>query len=223
MKKVIVFCLALVLVMSSSIVALAASDNFVSSPPSFTGPEVDSFEPSDEDCTGDIVVTPFGDINNLSPELKALMEKAYNDILGAKDLTELCKEFAEYVKGLGIPGTRLAVSDLFDIHVVGCDFHEGHVDFNIVLKAETLKNFVGLLHMNKDGEWEMIKDAVVLADGIHLKFSVESFSPFAIVVDTSGGQTGDNSMIALYAIIMAASALALAVIFVKTRKQKTVD
>lgn len=221
MKKILVFCLSLVLIVSASMVAYAAPNNFVASPPSFTAPEVDSFEPSDEDCTADIVVTPFGNIDDLPEALKALMEKAYNDILNSKDLTELCKEFADYVESLGIPGTNLAVSDLFDIHVIGCDFHEGHYDFDIVLKVDSLKNFVGLLHMNKNGEWEMIKDAVVAEDGVHLKFSVESFTPFAIVVDTSGGQTGDSSMIAVYAVIMAVSALALVVIFVKTRKQKT--
>lgn len=115
---------------------------------------------------------------------------------------------------------------MFDIHVTGCDNHDEHVDFDITLDADTLSQFVGLLHMNKDGVWELVTDAEVVNNGEHLKFSVDSFSPFAIVVDTTveGGdapQTGDNSMIHIYVILMAVSALALVVILIKNKKQKS--
>ena len=60
----------------------------------------------------------------------------------------------------------------------------------------------------------------------HLQFSVDSLSPFAIVVDTTidGGdapQTGDNSMIYIYVVLMAASALALVTILLKNKKQRS--
>jgi hypothetical protein len=222
MKKFLAFCLALVLVMSMSVTVFAAYGGFVSSPPANSAPELDSFKPADDDCTANIVITPYGDKEELSEFLRQLFEKAYNDILTSDDLTKLNADLAELAKSLNISGTDLAVSELFDLHVTDCDTHEGHFEFEIVLKAESLKNFVGLLHMTTDGKWELIKDAKVLSDGQRLSFSVDSFSPFAIVVDTSGGQTGDNGMVYVYAIIMAVSAVALAVIFVKTKKQKAV-
>lgn len=222
MKKIFSFLLSVALVASMSVTALAAG-GFVSSPTGKPAPEVESFEPSDDDCTAEIVVTPYGDRDELSADLLALLEKAYGEILGADDLTKLNTDLAALAKKLGVDAKDLAVSDLFDIHLTNCDNHDEHTGFDIVLSADTFKNFVGLLHMNKDGEWELVKDAKVINDGEHLSFSVDSFSPFAVVVDTTGGQTGDNGMIFVYALIMVASASALVFVIARAKKQKVVD
>ena len=225
MKKVLAICLMMVMVLSMSVNVFAASGGFVSSPSGNPAPTVVSFKPSDDDCTAQLVVTPYGDKHDLSDALRAMLEKAYNSIVNSDDLTKLNAELAKIAADKNIVGTDLAVSDLFDIHVTGCDYHDEHVDFDITLDVDTLSHFVGLLHMNKDGVWELVTDAEVINNGEHLKFSVDSFSPFAIVVDTSSvtpdsPQTGDNSMIHIYAIVMAVSALAIVVITVKSRKQK---
>lgn len=225
MKKVLAICLMMVMVLSMSVNVFAASGGFVSSPSGNPAPTVVSFKPSDDDCTAQLVVTPYGDKHDLSDALRAMFEKAYNEIVNSGDLTKLNADFAKLVADRNLTADKLAVSDLFDIHVSGCDYHDEHVDFDITLDADTLSRFVGLLHMNKDGVWELVTDAEVINNGEHLKFSADSFSPFAIVVDTSSGspdapQTGDNSMIHIYAIIMAVSALAIVVITVKSRKQK---
>ena len=222
MKKIIAILLSLVFVVSMSLTVMAAN-NFVSSPSGRPAPNIISFKPADEECTARIIVTGYGDSDQLPEELKALMEKAYNEIISAEDLAKLNDEFAKYLKSLKIDSSNLAISDLFDLRVEDCNFHDSHVDFEIVLEPETLKNFVGLLHMNKDGEWEFINNAEVVANGKHLKFSVESLSPFAIVVDTSGGQTGDSGMIAVYAIIMVVSAAALVVVLVKAKKNSIAE
>ena len=225
MKKVLAICLMMVMVLCMSVNVFAAPSGFVSSPSGNPAPTVVAFEPNNDDCTGRLVVTPYGDRHELSDALRAMFEKAYNDIVNSDDLTKLNADFAKLVADRNLTADKLAVSDLFDIHVSGCDYHDEHVDFDITLDADTLSRFVGLLHMNKDGVWELVTDAEVINNGEHLKFSVDSFSPFAIVVDTSSGspdapQTGDNSMIHIYAIIMAVSALAIVVITVKSRKQK---
>ena len=225
MKKVLAICLMMVMVLSMSVNVFAASGGFVSSPSGNPAPTVVSFKPSDDDCTAQLVVTPYGDKHDLSDALRAMFEKAYNEIVNSGDLTKLNADFAKLVADRNLTADKLAVSDLFDIHVSGCDYHDEHVDFDITLDADTLSRFVGLLHMNKDGVWELVTDAEVINNGEHLKFSVDSFSPFAIVVDTSSvtpdsPQTGDNSMIHIYAIVMAVSALAIVVITVKSRKQK---
>ena len=64
-------------------------------------------------------------------------------------------------------------------------------------------------------------DGRVTNNGKHLEFTAYSFSPFAIVVelDEDAPQTSDNSTMRIYAGIMATSAVALAVILLKNRKQ----
>lgn len=221
MKKVLVLCLTVVLMMSMTITAFAAPGAFISSPTGNQAPGKIEFTPADDDCTATLVITPYGDRTELPAALKALMDEAYKSIKDTTDLTTLNAALAKLAKDMKIKGSDLAVSDLFDIHVTGCNYHEEHKEFDIVLSADTLKNFVGLLHMNKDGKWELVTDAKVINNGDHLKFSVDAFSPFAIVVNTGKpAQTGDNSMIPLYVAIMAVSALAIVAILVKTRKQK---
>ena len=225
MKKVVAICLMIVMVLSMSVNVFAAPGGFVSSPSGNPAPEVVIFAPSDDDCKGRLVVTAYGDRHDLSEALREMLEKAYDSIVNSDDLTKLNAELAKIAADRNIASTDLAVSDLFDIHVIGCDYHDEHVDSDITLDADTLSHFVGLLHMNKDGVWELVTDAEVINNGEHLKFSVDSFGPFAIVVDTSSGtpdapETGDNSMIHIYAIIMAVSAIAIIVIAVKSKKQR---
>ena len=156
--------------------------------------------------------------------LRKLIEKAYSDIANSKDLTTLNKDLANKAKELKIAGKDLAVSDLFDLQTNGCDGECGHNGYKVVLKASSLKRFVGLLHMNKDGEWELIKDAKVTGKGETIEFTTETMSPFAIVVDTSvepnPPQTGDSSMIHVYATVMAVAALGVVAVVVKSRKRK---
>ena len=216
MKKVLAICLIIVMMMSFGVTAYA------NSPASTPAPIIVTFTPSDPDCTAKVVVTLYGDRAELSETLHALFEKAYSSIINANSLTDLNSAFKDLVKGKGIDPSKLAVSNLFDLHVTDCDFHDGHTEFDIVMGAEALKNFVGLLHMNKDGEWELVTDAEVINNGEHIKFSVESFSPFAIIVDTTASSdvpTGD-SMMHIYLSLLAVASLTFAFVLVKSRKQK---
>ena len=221
MKKVLVICLTVVFMMSMTLTAFAATGGFVSSPSGNPAPEKVEFKPADEDCTATLVITPYSEKQELSEAIKTMMETAYTAIKGSTDISTLSADLAKIAKDAKIKGTDLAVSDLFDIHVTGCDYHDGHTDFDIVLSADSLKNFVALLHMNKNGEWEVVEDAKVIKNGEHLAFSVDSFSPFAVVVNTKANpsQTGDNSMIPVYIAVMAVSALAIVAILVKSKKK----
>ena len=225
MKKVLAICLMAVMTVSMSLNVFAAPAGFVSSPSGKIAPEIVSFTPSNDDCTAKLKIVPYGEKDDLSDTLRTMFEKAYNEIVKAQDLTKLNGDLAKIASDKKIKGENLAVSDLFDIHVTGCDYHSEHVDFDIVLNADTLSHFVALLHMNKDGVWEVVSDAKVVNNGEHLKFSVDSFSPFAIVVETSSEnspQTGDNSMIYVYVITMVVSAVALitvlTILFLKKKK-----
>ena len=148
MKKVLAICLMIVMVVSMSVTSFAAPGGFVSSPSGNPAPTVVDFDPSNDNCTGWLVITPYGDREDLSDVLRSLLEKAYNDIVNSDDLTKLNAELAKIAADKNIEGKNLAVSDLFDIHVTGCDFHDGHFGFDITLDADKLSSFVGLLHMN---------------------------------------------------------------------------
>lgn len=220
MKKVLVVLLAVIMMMSMTLTAFAAPGKFVSSPTGQQAPIVISFE--DDECTGSLIITPYGDRDELPAALQALMKKAYDEIKASTDLTELCAALKNLAAAKKIKGTNLAVTELFDIRVEGCTIHDGHHDFDIVINPDTLKNFVGLLHMKENGEWELISDAKVIANGDHLAFSVDTLSPFAIVVNTGANpsQTGESNMIYVYIAVMAVSALAIVLIIAKSRKQK---
>lgn len=224
MKKVLAICLVMMMMAVMSITAFAAPNGFVSSPSANATPEIIEFKAADDDCTAKLVIIPHAEKDELPETLRKMFDKAYNEIVSAKDLTTLNAGLADLAKELDVAGSDLAVSDLFDIHVTGCDNHEGHTDFDVTFAADTLSHFVALLHMNANGEWEIVKDAKVTNNGEHLQFSVDSFSPFAIVVDAGSQtpQTGDNSPIYVYAAIMAAAAIALVVILVKSKKKETV-
>ena len=225
MKKILAICLMMVMVVSMSIPAFATPNGFISSPSGNPAPTLISFDASDEDCTAKLIITPYGDRQDLTDSIRTVFEKAYNEIAGSVDLTKLNADLAKIAADKNIAAKDLVVSELFDIHVTGCDYHEGHVDFDITLDADMLKHFVGLLHMKRDGLWELVTDAKVVNNGEHLSFSVDSFSPFAIVVDTSedtpkSPQTGDNSVIHIYVIIMAVCTLAAIVIANMRKKQR---
>lgn len=218
MKKLLVTCLMMVMALSMSITAFANPGSFVSSPSGNPAPTVVEFKPSNADCTAQLVVTPYGERQTLPDDLRSIIEKAYDDIVNTDDLTKLNSSLAEVAENKNVDGTKLAVSDLFDIHLVGCDNQDGHTGFDVTLKADTLKSFVGLLCMNNDGEWELVTNAEVINNDEYLKFSVDCFSSFAIVVET-GVPTGDNSLVYVYAILMVISAVAFVVILTKTKKQ----
>lgn len=218
MKKIIAICLSFIIAASATVTVFAAPANFWGSPSGKPSPEIISFKSSDPNSTVQLILTPYSDRNDLSDGQIALLEKAYDSIRNAKSLTELNAELADVVAKLEIDSKYLAVTNIFDIHYVGSDNQSQK--FEIVLSVDELNNFVGLLHMNKDGVWELVSDAKIEQDGDHLVFSVDSFSPFAVVVDTTGEspETGDSVMI-ISAIVLAVSVVALAAITVKRKKQ----
>lgn len=213
MKKILAVCLALVMVFSLGITAFAAPNGFVSSPSENGAPELDSFVPSDEDCEAEIIITAYADREELPEELRDLLEEAYAEVVDADDLTTLSEALKKLAAKKNIKAENLLVSDLFDIHATGCDNHDEHREFVITLNADTLKNFVGLLHKKDNGSWELIDDAKVVNDGTALKFTVDSFSPFAIVVNkgVTSPQTNDSMVITFVALAFV-SALAIIVI-----------
>lgn len=223
MKKMFAVVLAMALMLTMSVSVFAAPGQFVKSPSLNDSVILVSFDRGSEDCTGELIITPYKERATLPADLKTLIEKAYGEIAGSNDLSTLNADLAAVAAAQNIAGPNLKVSDLFDVRYEGCQNHgEGH-SFDIIVKANTLHRFVGLLHMKQNGEWELIENAKVINNDEQLSFHVDSLSPFAIVVDTSeaGGDspvTGNHNEIIVYGILMLVSALAIVVLVAKSKK-----
>ncbi len=218
MKKVLVLCLTAIMIASMCVCAFADSGLFVKSPSTNAKPTIEKFEPVTEDCTSDLKITAYADRATLSQDKKDALEDIY-DAVASGDKEAFKDVFAKVAADKKADSKNFAISDLFDISQTGCDDHGDHKGFSIELSAETLKNFVALLHC-KDGKWEVVADAKVSEDGKTLTFTVDSLSPFAVVVDSSKlpSDTSDNSNIALWVMILSASALAVVLVALNKKR-----
>ena len=184
MKKVCLFAIVLAMVFSMSIAVSANPGEFVASPSGNQAPTLIKGDNESENCEVVLTVTSYANRASLTPEAKQAIEAAYDQIAHTNDLSTLNAALAALAAQLNVSVSDLAVSDLFDISSSDCDGHDTHAEFDITLKAETLNNFVCLLHYI-DGAWVIVEDARVTQNGEHLEFTVDSFSPFAIVVNTA--------------------------------------
>jgi len=229
MKKVLVLCLTVVMIATMCVSAFA-NGIFVKSPSANKAPVIEEVEKESDDCTADLVLTPFGDRDKLPEEKKEILEIIYDAIVNIdkiddavndavntikKELKEVIKEVAEEKK---IEEKVIAVSDLFDVSHHGCKDHDEHKGFTVRLKAETLKNFISLLHY-ENGSWEVIKDVTVNKDGT-ITFTGDMTGSYAVLVDSSKlpSDTGDNSNIALWVMLLSASALAIVLVALKKKR-----
>ncbi len=221
MKKVLAIVMVIMMVAVMGMTAAAAPGDFVESPSINTAPIISGAQNSSEDCDAEMVITAYSYRNNLETEEKALMESAYAEIKSEEKSESLTKALKKIAETKNVDGEVLAVSDLFHIDHTNCDDHENHGYTTLTIKASTLKNFCGLMGF-KDGKWTMIEGATVTADG-KLTFKVEDFGAYAIVVDAVTGispDTGDNSLTAVWFVLLAVSAAGLATIVVVSLKKR---
>lgn len=220
MKKVFIVILSAVMIASLSLSGFAAS--FVSSPSGNKAPTLVSYDFESDECNATLEITAYADRNTLSADAKTAIETAYNSIKSANDVSSLNADLAALAADKEIKGTNLAVSDLFDISYENCDpaDHANHGKVTIKLSAETLADFVAIMHY-KNGAWELVSGATVSGDEV--TFTVSSLSPFAIVVDATPDSppTKDNGNIYLLVAIAALSLAAAVVCFKKSRKEGT--
>lgn len=224
MKKAVSICLALIMVMSMSLTALAAPGKFVSSPSGNRAPIIVEYDKVFDECSAELIITPYAERNTLPEDLRKQFEDAYNDIKETDDLSDLNSRLAQEATKLGVDVSALEVSDLFNLHETDCEIHEGHGKYDVTLKPETLKNFVGLLHY-VNGSWSFVDNVSVTNNGEYLEFNTDGFGPYAIVVNTGaaggtdGPHTSDLGDITVYALVMLACAFMIVVLWKKSKKQ----
>lgn len=181
MKKVLIFCLVMVLAFSMSLTVVADDGGFVSSPTGKAAPILVEAKSESEDCEASLNITSYTDRAQLPEENRKAIEDAYAQIKATYDLSRLNVKLSQLALELGVPVSDLAVSDLFDISCEKDTDHDDHGKFQIKLKTESAQNFVCLLHYIND-EWVIIENADADENGRHITFSEADFSPFAIVV-----------------------------------------
>lgn len=197
MKKLFALTLAVLTISVMGISVFAAKGGFLYSPTVNPVPSIEDFE--HDDRPGEIVITPYGDRDDLDDESAKDLEDAYEDILNTKEGDDLY----ELLDGN-------LVSDLFNIGITG---HDGNDDSNytVQLSSDTFKNFADLLHY-QDGKWIKVDGATVNDKG-YLTFTYDKTGTFAVVVGNSDVQspvTGDNGFGVFCIVMMIVSAVGFA-------------
>ena len=220
MKKVFAICLAVVMVFALGINVMAAPNNFVESPSNDRAPIIIEGTDNNGDCTTIVVVTPYGDRENLTPEQKENFENAYNQIVNADNLEEMFSGITSIVSP-GTVITDLAVSDLFNMSYSDPNYKGGPGSFKIELPSETLSGFVGLIQFI-DGKWSVIEGAVV--NGNNLSFTVDQLGTIAVVVDRTKAESTSPitgaplTNYVIYSAVFAVVAFAAAVVVFTKKK-----
>ncbi|MBE6953390.1 MAG: hypothetical protein E7452_07550 [Ruminococcaceae bacterium] len=230
MKKVLAIFLAVVMMASMSLSVLAVSDNFLESPSKRVGPELVDFSGVAEGCTVALRVVPFSNRSIMDEAMRLVLEESYDTIVNTANVGDLNADLNKKANELNIPAQYLVVSDLFDVHTIGCDLPHHHGPYTVTISADLLERFVGLIHY-KNSAWELITSASVSGD--NLTFTVNELSPFAIVINTDpdfvdpsqGGEdnppTGDDSHIGIYVAVMVVAGLAMIALWRSSKKQSS--
>lgn len=228
MKKFLALVMAMILAFSVSVIAFA-NGGFIASPSGNDAPEIVEIEYDDDSCEPEIVVTPYSERDDLDEKRKSDMEKAYDEIAANKDLTKLCPALRAAAIAKGADPKNLGISDLFDVTAYHKrNDHKYCGSITLTLSAETLKNFVALIHRNPDtGKWEYIADAYVDETESTITFKCRDFSPFAIVVDKqpdsipeTGGELPLQIIIPAAVVVVSAISLGAVLIVLKKKKQE---
>ena len=224
MKKKIVFLMTLILILSLSVVNVAAATGgFVKSPSLNPAPELIQATDKGGECDGSFVITPYDEREDLNDEEKKEFEDSYKDIKANPNLGNLTPDIGDLAKEKNLDETKLAVSDLFHTHVENCTHGDDveHGPFDVVLSADTLDKYVGLLHYH-NGVWSLVEGATINLDG-HLAFEAAKLGSYAIVVNTDESlvpapPTGDE--FPWIAVALVAMIAITVVVFVKSGKKE---
>ncbi len=206
MKKFTLICLTLAMCLSLSFNVFADNGAFISSPSKNEAPVLVEVESEQEVI---VTVTPFSERHTLDTEAKSDFDKAHETIVNASSVVTLHPQLETIAKDKGIKSDNLGISDLFD---VSANVYLTH-DVAIKLKVETAEHFVALLHYH-DNEWEVVENATVVDSVLH--FTVDSLSPFAIVVDRQAATetaplTSDNGVSTAIAVTLLVAALGITI------------
>ena len=195
MKRIAMAMVAVLLMVALVVTASAASNNFINSVAQVGKPVLQGNPEIAEGVY--LLLTSYSDRATL-PDDGAKMEEAYGIVNSASDLTALNAGLATAAANMGLQPSDLVVSDLFDLSLIyergGFVLDEEllaqYTTVTVSLKADLLDRFVGLLHY-VNGKFEHVDNAHV--ENGNLVFTVDTLSPFAIIVHREGANPGGES------------------------------
>ena len=189
---------------------------------------------------GKLIVTPYAQAKEASPEIEKMLTDAYQQIKQTKTLANLTAELNDAVAKLkeemGIKELKvenLVVRDLVDVSLDSelkaqylKDGNTISVTFDLGMKADEP---LLVLHNYEADKWEVIaNDCVVRHDNGNVTITFDSLSPVAFVVDGTvygaqteqGPATGDTNNAAMWigAIVLAAGVAGVVVILMTKKK-----
>lgn len=157
--------------------------------------------------TSELAVTSVAEKHKATvADITTMLTNAENKVKNAKVLTELTTDLSAALDAAKKNSTSsaiqkvtmedLVVSDLFDISYIRDNAiqmipDEHNIVFTIKTKLSQNDLFF-VLHNYEDDKWEVVEDVKLAADG-KLTITVDSLSPFAIVVDKTAYQAVDPS------------------------------
>ncbi len=210
MKKIIALIAAIAMVFSLSVVASAASDDFLKSPTNPSAPTiVETVTPSGDEVN-DFFVTSYGNRLTLNNAQKMTFELGYNSIISAPSVSNLNAGLSSIANKLNIGLGNLAIGDLF---FAGYENETEAKPVKMRLASGNFKNFVALMHF-VNGEWSIVDGVTVDKNG-HLTVSTDLTGPFAVVVNkeaavsdgtTTSPQTGDTANAFVLTVVMLGAA-----------------
>ena len=211
MKKILASVMALVMVATLTVSVFAAGA-FLSSPTNnHTTLEDYSFS---DNCGAELILTPYGDRDQLDDATRKTLEEAYDSIASNSDLSKIVEGLKEYAESKSVDPSAVKVSDLFNLSYKGCDDHGNHT-YTAKMKPEYVKNFVGVMQY-VDGKWILIKD--VRIENGYLIMTSSYYGPTAILVSGGSPVTGD-AFPWIYVVLMVVSAAGLATVVVLSKKR----
>ena len=226
MKKLLVLCLALAMLVGSVMSVSAATTKYNPSPEKEEiSPKVISAEAGGKDFTPYVVITPYNRKDKAINEIREILEQSYKEITSEDDLLKLIPALRQIAEKLGYSSSNLSISDLFHIY---CNEYVEAQDgqMKIVLSAETFKGFVSLVCF-KDNKWQIVDGATASKEGdeYYLSFTSAGFYPYAIVVhdgtpfNPESPDTGDTASLPAALAVMAVSAATLVAFCAKSKKK----
>ena len=218
--------IALVLVLAMLTVSASAA-NFTPSVERKPAPTVISAVTPDGTAI-DIVITPVSEKDSaVAAEITEKLENAYAQVQAAASLADLAPDIGNVLAKLdpSLSVSDLVVRDLFDISYTDGSDYNGPI--TVKLQTDLAEGTPVLVLHNYEGtSWEVLPTENVSLDGNGvLTITVDSLSPFAIVVPTSATtssgtspQTGEG--ISNAALLASAAFIGLAGIFVVMSRKK---
>ena len=89
MKKLLVICIAVAMLLTMTVSVFAEPGGFIVSPSGKKSPELIAAESQSDECEAKIIITAYSDRHELSEENRKRIEEAYAQIAGSPNLKDL--------------------------------------------------------------------------------------------------------------------------------------